>query len=71
MKENYINNELKELLENVDIPSADKAWENMSTLLDANVEGGTSTSVGHSAIFKTIIWLNSIFLNQSSLRNFN
>lgn len=62
MKENYTNNELKELLEGVDLPSADTAWEKMSSLLDATAEGSASTSVGQSAIFKTIIWLNSIFL---------
>jgi|GEM_PF-4977307 len=62
MKQNYLNNELKELMEGVDIPSADKAWEKMSDLLDKTAEGGNSGAVGHSLVFKTIIWLNSIFL---------
>lgn len=63
MKENYSNNELKKLLEGVDLPSADKAWQKMSSLLDQAADGGAgNTAVGHSLVFKTIIWLNSIFL---------
>jgi hypothetical protein len=67
MKENYANNELKKLLEEVDIPSADVAWEKMSSLLDASAEGGANTAAGKSVIFKTIIWLNSIFLVLTTL----